>query len=142
MLQAQGVSIILPWVVDAFFIFLFRQQFRSLPDELQEAAVMDGASYFKIYWKIMLPNIRPALISAGFIKFTFAWDSYLWPVISVTDESKSVLPVAIAKLFTDEDVLWELVFAGSFVATVPVIVLFLFLQRNYVEGVASAGLKG
>jgi ABC-type glycerol-3-phosphate transport system permease component len=136
------ISIILPWIADAFFIFLFRQHFKSIPKELMEAAIIDGCSYFRVYWNIMLPNIVPALISAAFIKFIFTWDSYIWPLITITDESKQVVSVAIAKLFADEEVLWELVFAGSFVATIPIILLFFFLQRYYIEGVASTGLKG
>lgn len=141
-LQNTYISIILPWITDAFFIFLFRQHFKSLPKELIEAAIIDGCSYFRVYWNIMLPNIVPALISAAFIKFIFTWDSYIWPLISITDESKQVVSVAIAKLFADEEILWELVFAGSFVATIPIILLFFFLQRYYIEGVASTGLKG
>ena len=107
-----------------------------------EAATIDGCSYFRAYWNVMLPNIGPALISAAFIKFIFSWDSYIWPLITITDDSKQVVSVAIAKLFANEEVLWELVFAGSFVATVPIIILFFFLQRYYVEGVASSGVKG
>ena len=141
-LQNTYISIILPWVADAFFIFLFRQHFKGLPKELLEAAILDGCSYFRAYWSVMLPNIKPALISAAFIKFVFAWDSFVWPLITVTDESKAVISVALAKLFSNEDILWELVFAGSFVATIPIIILFLFLQRYYVEGIAQSGLKG
>lgn len=136
------LSIILPWVADAFFIFLFRQHFKQLPRDLFEAAILDGCSYFRVYWNVMLPLITPALVSAAFIKFIFTWDSYIWPLITITDESKTVVAVAIAKLFSDEDILWELVFAGSFVATIPIIILFLFLQRYYVEGVARSGVKG
>lgn len=141
-LQNTYISIILPWITDAFFIFLFRQHFKGLPKELMEAAILDGCSYFRVYWSVMLPNIRPALISAAFIKFIFAWDSFIWPLIAITDESKTVITVAIAKLFSNEDVLWELVFASSFVATIPIILLFFFLQRYYVEGIAQSGIKG
>ena len=141
-LQNTYISIILPWITDAFFIFLFRQHFKTLPKELLEASILDGCSYFRAYWSVMLPNIKPALISAAFIKFVHAWDSFVWPLITITDESKTVITVAIAKLFSDEEILWELVFAGSFVATIPIIILFFFLQRYYVEGVAQSGLKG
>jgi len=141
-LQNTYLSIFLPWVTDAFFVFLFYQHFKKLPKELMEAAIIDGCSYFRAYWNVMLPNIGPALISAAFIKFIFSWDSYIWPLITITDESKQVISVAIAKLFANEEVLWELVFAGSFVATIPIIILFFFLQRYYVEGVASSGIKG
>lgn len=135
------VSIFLPWVTDAFIIFLIRQHLKELPAELFEAALMDGCSYIRIYWSVMLPNITPALVSAAFIKFIYSWDSYIWPAIVVTDESKSVITVALAKLFSDESVRWELVFAGSFISTVPIIILFLFLQRYYVQGFVRSGIK-
>lgn len=134
-------SIFLPWITDAFIIFLLRQHFADLPGELFDAAIMDGCSYFRIYWNVMLPNITPALVSAAFIKFIFSWDSFIWPSIVITDESKTVITVALAKLFSDEYILWELVFAGSFVATIPVVVLFLFLQRYYIQGFTRSGLK-
>lgn len=135
-------SIFLPWITDAFIIFLLRQHFRELPVELFEAAILDGCSYFRIFWNVMLPNVVPALVSAAFIKFVFSWDSFIWPSITITDQSKTVVTVAIAKLFSDENVLWELIFAGSFIATIPILLLFLFLQRYYVEGMTHAGVKG
>ncbi len=134
-------SIFLPWITDAFIIFLLRQHFAELPQDLYDAAVIDGCSFFRMYWQVMLPNITPALVSAAFIKFIFSWDSFIWPSIVITDESKTVITVALAKLFSDEYIRWELVFAGSFVATVPVVVIFVFLQRYYVQGFVRSGLK-
>ena len=134
-------SIFLPWITDAFIIFLLRQHFAELPQDLFDAAIIDGCSYFRMYWNVMLPNIIPALVSAGFIKFIFSWDSFIWPSIVITDESKTVITVALAKMFSDEYIRWELVFAGSFVATVPVVVIFVFLQRYYVQGFVHSGLK-
>jgi ABC-type glycerol-3-phosphate transport system permease component len=135
-------AILLPWVSDAFLIFLFRQHFRDLPDELQDAAVMDGCSPFRLYWNVLLPNLKPALVSAAFIKFIWSWDAYIWPLIVTRDPRKTVVSVAIAQLFTDQNVLWELIFAGSFLATIPLVALFVFLQRYYVQGVVTSGLKG
>ena len=134
-------AIFLPWITDAFIIFLLRQHFAELPEELFDAAVIDGCSYFRIYWNVMLPNITTALVSAAFIKFIFSWDSFIWPSIIITDESKTVVTVALAKLFSDEYIPWELIFAGSFVATIPVLVLFLFLQRYYIQGFTRSGIK-
>ena len=135
-------SIFLPWITDAFIIFLLRQHLKEIPVELFEAAILDGCSYFRVFRSVMLPNIVPALVSAAFIKFVFSWDSFIWPSITITDQSKTVVTVALAKLFSDENVLWELIFAGSFVATIPILLLFLFLQRYYIEGMAHAGVKG
>jgi len=134
-------SIFLPWITDAFIIFLLRQHFAELPQDLYDAAIIDGCSFFRMYWQVMLPNIVPALVSAAFIKFIFSWDSFIWPSIVITDESKTVITVALAKLFSDEYIKWELVFAGSFVATVPVVIIFIFLQRYYVQGFVRSGLK-
>ena len=134
-------SIFLPWITDAFIIFLLRQHFKELPQDLHDAAIIDGCSYFRMYWNVMLPNITPALVSAAFIKFIFSWDSFIWPSIVITDESKTVITVALAKLFSDEYIRWELVFAGAFVATIPVVAIFVFLQRYYVQGFVRSGLK-
>lgn len=134
-------SIFLPWITDAFIIFLLRQHFAELPQDLYDAAIIDGCSFFRMYWQVMLPNIVPALVSAAFIKFIFSWDSFIWPSIVITDESKTVITVALAKLFSDEYIRWELVFAGSFVATIPVVIIFVFLQRYYVQGFVRSGLK-
>ena len=136
------LAILIPWITDAYFIFLLRQHFLDLPKDLFDAATVDGSSYFRTFWSVMLPNIKPGLISAMFIKFIFTWDSFIWPLIAVRDESKKVINVAIAGFFTDDYVLWELVFAGSFVATIPVIIVFFFLQRYYVQGFVTSGLKG
>jgi ABC-type glycerol-3-phosphate transport system permease component len=141
-LQNTYFSIIAPWMTDAFFLFLFYQHFRGVPDELVDAARIDGASHFRTYRSVMLANIMPALISAAIIKMIFAFDIFLWPLLSITDESKTVVTVAIANLFSEEGVMWELVLAASSLATVPIIVLFLIFQRQYVEGVAGSGVKG
>ena len=135
-------SIIAPWVTDAFFIFLFYQHFRNMPEELAEAAHIDGASHLRIYRSIMLPNIKPALVSAAIIKMIFAFDTFLWPLLTISDESKTVVSVAIAKLFSDEGIVWEQVLAASSLATIPVVIFFLIFQRQFVEGVATSGVKG
>lgn len=135
------LGIFIPWVADAFIIFLLRQHFLGIPSDLQDAALMDGCSYFQVYWKVMLPNIRPALVSAAFIKFIYSWDAYIWPLIITRDPKKEVITVAIAKLFTDQDIVWELIFAASFLVTIPVAILFIFLQRYYVQGIATTGIR-
>lgn len=115
--------------------------FLGIPSDLQDAALMDGFTTFQIYWKVMLPNIRPALVSAAFIKFIYSWDACIWPLIITRDPNKEVITVAIAKLFTDQDILWELKFAGSFLVPIPVAILFIFLQRYYIQGIATTGIR-
>lgn len=131
----------LPWLVDAFQIMLFTNHFEAIPADLHNAAVIDGCPHWKIFYKILLPNIVPALISGGLIKFFFAWDSYVWPLIILRKPTWQVLGVAIANLFTDQRIAWELVFASSLLSTIPVLLLFLFLQKYYVAGMTSGGVK-
>ncbi len=131
----------LPWLVDAFQIMLFTNHFEAIPADLHNAAVIDGCPHWKIFYKILLPNIVPALISGGLIKFFFAWDSYVWPLIILRKPTWQVLGVAIANLFTDQRIAWELVFASSLLSTIPVLLLFLLLQKYYVAGMTSGGVK-
>ena len=135
-------AIFLPWVADAFIIFLLYQHFKELPDELYDSAVVDGCSHFRVYWNIMLPNIKPVLVSAALIKFIWSWDSYIWPLIVLRDPSLRVVQVAIAFLFGDQRILWGQVFAASFISTLPILFLFILLQRQYISGMTSSGIKG
>ena len=134
-------ALYLPWLADAFLILLFTNHFSEVPSELYSAAVIDGCPHWRILWSIMLPNIAPALISGGLIKFFFAWDSYVWPLIVLRSPKWQVIGVGIASLFTEQSIAWELIFAGSLLSTVPVIILFFSLQRHYVAGMSSGGGK-
>lgn len=131
----------LPWVFDAFTVVLLTTHFMSVPRDMHNAALIDGCPHYKIMYKIMLPQILPALISAVMLRFFFAWDSYVWPLIILRNPDWQVLSVAIANLFTDQDIAWELVFSASLLSTVPVLVVFLFFQRYYVAGMTSGGVK-
>jgi multiple sugar transport system permease protein/putative chitobiose transport system permease protein len=135
-------AIFLPWVADAFIIFLLYSHFKELPDELYDSAIVDGCSHFRVYWNIMLPNIKPVLVSAALIKFIWSWDSYIWPLIVLRDPSLRVVQVAIAFLFGDQRILWGQVFAASFISTLPILFLFMLLQRQYISGMTSSGIKG
>ena len=134
-------ALYLPWFADAFLIFLFTNHFSEIPFDLYHAAVIDGCPHTRIYSKIMLPNITPALISGGLIKFFFAWDSYVWPLIVLRTEKWQVLGVSIANLFTDQSIAWELIFSSALLSTLPVVVIFLLLQRYYIAGMTSGGIK-
>ena len=135
-------GVIAPWISAPFIIFLLHQHFKGLHEELYDAAIIDGCSHFRIYWSVMLPNIIPGLISAAIIKFIGAWDSYIWPLITLHDKEKQLITLSLARMFTDDHIRWEVLFAGSFVSTIPVIILFIFLQRYYVSGYTRSGLKG
>lgn len=134
-------ALYLPWLADAFLIFLFMGHFSEIPYDLYHAAVIDGCPHTRIYDKIMLPNIAPALVSGALIKFFFAWDSYVWPLIILRSNRWQVLGVAIANLFTDQSIAWELIFSGSLLSTLPVVLLFILLQRYYIAGMTSGGVK-
>ncbi|WP_320129858.1 carbohydrate ABC transporter permease [uncultured Sphaerochaeta sp.] len=134
-------ALYLPWLADAFLIFLFTGHFSEIPFDLYNAAVIDGCPHTQIYWRIMLPNIGPALISGGLIKFFFAWDSYVWPLIILRSDKWQVIGVAIANLFTDQSIAWELIFSSALLSTLPVVLLFILLQPYYVAGMTSGGLK-
>lgn len=135
-------AVFLPWVADAFIIFLLRQHFAELPNDLYDAAITDGCSHFRVYWNIMLPNIAPVLISAALIKFIWSWDAFIWPLIILRDPSLRVVQVAIGFLFGDQRILWEQVFAGAFISTIPILILFIALQRYYISGMVTSGIKG
>jgi len=134
-------ALYLPWLADAFLIFLFSNHFAEIPFDLYHAAVIDGCPHTRIYSKIMLPNITPALVSGALIKFFFAWDSYVWPLIILRNNRFQVLGVAIANLFTDQSIAWELIFSSALLSTVPVVIIFILLQRYYIAGMTSGGIK-
>lgn len=90
----------------------------------------------------MLPNIKPVLVSAALIKFIWSWDSYIWPLIVLRDPDLRVVQVAIGFLFGDQRILWDQVFAASFISTIPILIVFLLLQRYYIAGMTSSGIKG
>jgi len=142
------VNTILPLVVpkflasDAFFIFLMVQFFRGIPRELDEAAMMDGCSAWRIYWKIMLPLSLPVLTTAGIFTFIFTWDDFFAPLIYLSDIRSYTVQLGL-RTFVDSSAEsdWSGLFAMSILTLVPVFVFFLFFQRLLIEGVATTGLK-
>jgi multiple sugar transport system permease protein len=141
-LQNTLAALIVPWLAHVFGIFLFRQFLLDLPTELADAAIVDGASPFQIYARVMLPNIKPAIVTVGLIYFMWAWNAFFWPLIAIQDQSKQVVQVAAATFMNPDYTDWGLLFAASSVATLPVLLLFLLLQRQYIQGVARSGIKG
>jgi putative chitobiose transport system permease protein len=136
-------GIVLPNIVSAFGIYLLRQAFLGVPQELEEAARLDGCSDLGIWWYVMLPAIRPALITLSIFVFIGAWSDFLWPLIVANDESYYTLPLAVSKLATGAfGSNWRLIAAGSIVSIAPVLVLFLFVQKYIVPTDISSGVKG
>ncbi|MEC4817807.1 MAG: carbohydrate ABC transporter permease, partial [Scytonema sp. PMC 1069.18] len=131
-LRNSYLGIIFPSLASAFGIFLLRQAFIGVPKELEEAARMDGCSELGIWWNIMLPAIRPALVTLAIFTLIGSWSDFLWPLIVIQDESLYTLPLGVAKLAGTFSLDWRLVAAGSVISIAPVLLLFLFLQRYIV----------
>jgi len=134
-------ALIVPFVASPVGMFLLRQFFLGLPRELEEAARIDGCSLFGALWRVVLPNATPALIAFGLIRFQFSWDSFIWPLIVAPSPPVRVIQVAIASFDSDQLVQWDLIFAAAVFASLPIVLLFAFLQRYYVQGVVTSGLK-
>lgn len=126
----------------AFNIFLIRQFFRTIPEELADAARIDGCTEFGIYWRIMMPLAKPALITVGIFTFLNAWNDLLGPVIYLRSPSNFTVAAGLASFRSQTDVSWDLQLAASTAMIVPVILLFFFAQRYFVKGIVMTGLKG
>ncbi len=135
-------GLFLPGMFGAFGTFLLRQFFLGLPMELEEAARLDGANPFRIYWSIMLPLARPGLLALAILTFLWSWNDLLWPLVINTDPAKMPLSVGLASLQGQYQTDYPVLMAGALLATLPVILLFVLLQRQVIEGIASSGIKG
>lgn len=137
------LPLIVPQVmVNAYGVFLIRQFLAVVPDSYVEAAKLDGASYFRIYWNITLPLCKSALVTLGMFTFVGNWNNFVGPLIYLNTESKFTLPLIINSFRTAYAVDWGLLMAGSTVAIIPLLILYLFAQRAFIEGIAATGLKG
>jgi ABC-type glycerol-3-phosphate transport system permease component len=126
----------------AFNMFLLRGFFEGLPRELEESALIDGANQFVIFTRIMVPLAKPALSTVAVFSFLGAWDEYIWALTVLTDPAKRTLPIAIQNFRGAHATDWGLVFAASLTAVVPTILLFVFFQRFFVQGLTTGALKG
>jgi multiple sugar transport system permease protein len=134
-------GILIPGLASIFGIFLIRQFALSVPDSFIEAARMDGAGDFRIYWSVILPLCKPILITMAIFTFMGTWNDFLWPLIIMTDDSMYTLPVALAGLAGEHVQDTELMMAGSVVTVVPVLLVFFALQKYYISGIMSGGVK-
>lgn len=132
---------LLPTFASAFGIFLLRQAMNQVPTELDEAAALDGAGHFRIFWTVMLPNIRPALATLAVFAFMGSWNSFLWPLVVLRSPDVQTLPVALAGLQGQFTTQWDVVMAGSIVSILPMLAIYLFAQKYVIQGVANTGLK-
>jgi multiple sugar transport system permease protein len=135
-------GLILPGCVSAFGIFLLRQYMTSIPDELLDAARIDGASEFRIYAQVVLPLCRPVLAATAIFTFMAAWEDFLWPLIIISDPNKFTAPLGLALFVMKNQTSWSVLLAGSVIATLPMVAVFAIFQRQFVQGIAMSGLKG
>lgn len=135
-------ALFLPGMFSAFGTFLLRQFFLGLPSELEEAARLDGANPLRIYWSIMLPLARPGLMALGILTLLWSWNDLFWPLIVTTDTRKMPLSVGLASLQGQYTTNYPVLMAGSLLATLPVIVAFIIMQKQVIEGIAFTGSKG
>jgi multiple sugar transport system permease protein len=135
-------GVIIPGMASIFGIFLIRQSLIALPEEVLDAARVDGASEFRIYWQVVLPLARPILVTLAIFTFMTAWNDFMWPLIVLTDASRYTLPVAVANLVGEHVQDTELMMASSVLTVLPVLILFLLLQRHYIAGLMAGSVKG
>lgn len=134
-------GIVFPGMMSAFGVFLIKQFMDTLPDDLLEAARIDGLSEFGIYRKIALPLVKPALATLAIFNFIGNWNAFFWPLIVTSDRSKYTLPVGLAYFSSENLMRWELIMTGATISTLPIIIVFLIFQKQIMEGIVMSGLK-
>ncbi|OLV19456.1 carbohydrate ABC transporter permease [Deinococcus marmoris] len=135
-------AIMFPGLMSAFGVFLMRQFFETLPDDLLEAARIDGMSEFGIFWRIALPLVRPALASLAIFTFLGNWNAFLWPLIVIQRPEFRTLPVGTALFNGEAGTQWGLIMAASSLAVIPVLIVFAIFQKQIIEGIVLTGMKG
>ncbi|MFM9048288.1 MAG: carbohydrate ABC transporter permease [Cyanobium sp.] len=136
------MALVLPQATTAFGIFLLRQSFLSVPKELEEAARMDGCSAIGEWWNVLIPAARPDLITLGMLTFIGTWSDFLWPLIILDDPNRYTLPLGLQQLASSFSLDWRLVAAGSVISILPVLVLFLLLQKTILPTATADAVKG
>lgn len=134
-------GLILPASVSMFNIFLLRQYMRTIPDELIDAARIDGANHWQIWWRIVMPLTRPALAAVGIFTFTGVWDDFLGPLILISSQDLYTVQLGLGLYIIKNRTAWDLVMAGSVLATLPVLLAFIIFQKQFIRGIAITGLK-
>ncbi|MCG8400593.1 MAG: carbohydrate ABC transporter permease, partial [Firmicutes bacterium] len=135
-------ALVIPSLFSVFGVFLLRQFFLSIPKELDEAAKIDGCSFFQIYYRILLPLAKPGLMSLAILTALATWKSLIWPIIINRSLNKMTLSAGLAFLIGEHTTYYEQVMAGGVISVLPMIIIFVFFQRHIVEGIVSSGIKG
>jgi multiple sugar transport system permease protein len=135
-------SLVLIWSFSPFCVFILRQFFMGIPEELSESARIDGLNEFGIYSRVIMPLAKPALSSLAILQFTFAWNDFLYPLIYLTSDRNKTIQLGIQKFITQYGVEYGLIMAASVCALLPVVLIYIFFQRYFIQGIATTGLKG
>jgi multiple sugar transport system permease protein len=135
-------GLIIPNAMSPFVIFMLRQYMTSIPNELIDAARVDGAGHFRIYWKVILPMSRPALAAVGIFTIQFWWQAFFWPLIIINSPQLYTLPLGLALFQQQFRSVWNLIMAGSVLGALPLIVVFFVFQKQFVRGISLSGSKG
>jgi putative chitobiose transport system permease protein len=136
------IGLIMPFAVSAFGIFLMRQAFLAIPKEMEEAAIVDGCNVFQVFWKILIPMVKPSLAVLAIFTFIGSWGEFLWPSIVLTKDAMFTLPVGVNNLQGMFSSNWRFIAAGSIIATIPIIIFFLAMQRYFISGENEGAVKG
>jgi putative chitobiose transport system permease protein len=136
------LGVIIPFSVNAFGIFLMRQFYLAIPKDLEDAAIVDGCSPFRIWWNILVPLSKPAIATLTVFTFVGSWSAFLWPLIVLQETEKFTLPVGLSYLMGTFSANFKFVAAGAVIAIIPVIAVYLFMQRYFIQGILSGGVKG
>jgi multiple sugar transport system permease protein len=134
-------GLIIPSMVDAFGIFLMRQFIEGIPNELMDAARIDGSSEFGIYWRIILPQMGSAIAALGIFTFMGTWNDYLWPLIVITTHEKRTLPLLLTWYNSQHGTRYDLTMAASILVLLPILVVYAIFQRRFVRGITMTGFK-
>ena len=134
-------ALILPAMFSAYYTFMLRQFFRTIPRDLEDAALIDGAGRLSIYWRIILPLSKPALAALAIFAFLHSWNDFLWPLIVIDDDALKTLPVGLATFEGQYGTEWSLLMAASVVVMIPVLIVFILGQRYFIRGILLSGLK-
>ncbi|MDR2895207.1 MAG: carbohydrate ABC transporter permease [Propionibacteriaceae bacterium] len=135
------LGVLLPGMASAFGVFLLRQAMNAVPRQLDEAARVDGAGHFRIFWRIILPLVGPALATLTVFSFMSSWNAFLWPLVILRSAQMKTLPLALAGLQGQYTTAWDVMMAGSVISILPMLAIYIFAQKYVIQGVANTGIK-
>lgn len=135
-------SLFLPFLANVFSIYILKEAFEAIPDEIYYAAKVDGSSDWRYLWTVMVPMAKSSIVSIAILGIVGSWNSFMWPLIVTTEQSMRTLPVGLQAFTTEAGTQFELLMAASTIVVLPMIIVYLFLQKNIIEGLASGGSKG